>query len=145
MNNKKIKYLQRVNLRQKNILPWNVYFMILWYFLTQFMLFFLIVLSHMLEPLAPTESLWVQQWTWRIWDSDVPAHEAPWPFHPIILRPRWTCHMWHAADLLEKKILKTFSIPHRVFFLSELEWFTHHPNSAFAQQYLTLSTLVSQG
>lgn len=89
-----------MNLRQKNILPWNVYFMILWYFSTQFMLFFLIVLSHMLKPLAPTESLWMQQWTWRIWDSDVPAHEAPWPFHPIIVRPRWTCHMWHASVLL---------------------------------------------
>ena len=60
--------------------------------------------SHTQEP----ESLRIQHGTCRTQDSDSPAHEAPWPFHPIILGPRWTCHMWHAPVLPLKKILKSF-------------------------------------
>lgn len=131
--------ISRVNWRQENILQ---YFMTVWYLLTNVTLFFRItLLTHTHEP----ESLWIRQWTCRIWDYDLPAHETPWPFHPIILRPRWTCHMWHAPRFLEENPQVLFILSWG-FLLSQLEWLTHHPKqflcSAAGVLGLSLSHLL---
>lgn len=51
-------------------------------------------------------SLGLQCWICWLWGANSPAHETHeilWPFHTVITRPRWTCHIRHTLFLLKRK------------------------------------------